>query len=159
MLILKSQGKSQLFFIKKLAPIITKWSHYYKFENLSFCEAETYKLGRAKFKSEDMINLRGMKTTLKNLNFLLVKRLWKWSFKRHNKMSNIWIKNKYFISINNQKGLFSTKVSFPITKINRKTLISKLPEAKFRYYKNKENKDSIHFSKIKLVFIVLPKYY
>lgn len=139
-LIFKSQGKSQLFFIKKLAPIITKWSHYYKFEN----------------QSEAMIHFQGMKKTLKNLNFLLVKRLWKWSFKRHNKMSNIWIKSKYFVSINNQKALFSTKMSFAINKIDRKPFISKLPEPKFR---SNKNKNSIHFSKIKLVFIVLPKYY
>ncbi len=138
-LILKSQGKSQLSFIKNLSPLITKWSHYYSFEN----------------KNQAILNLEGTKKNLKTLNFLLVKRLWKWSLKRHNKMSNIWIKNKYFFSINNQKALFSTKVSFPI---NGMALISKLDESKFRSSKNKKTKDSIYFSKIKLVFIILPKY-
>ncbi len=141
-LILKSQGKSQVSLIKKLAPIITKWSCYYQFES----------------ESQFICNLEAMKITLKNLNFLLIKRLWKWSFKRHNKMSTLWIRNKYFFSMNNQKGLFSTKVVCPINKMYKKPLISKLGESKFRPYKNKKNQNSINFSKIKLVFIVLPNY-
>lgn len=109
---LKSQGKAQEFFIKELSPIINKWSDYYQFNS----------------------------TSLKDLDFLLLKRLWSWSLKRHSKMTNSWIKEKYFFSLNNNKSLFSRKIH----------LQNSLEKSRINVMK---------FSKIKLVFIVLPKYY
>jgi len=74
----KVQGESQESLIKKISPIIYKWSDYYKI----------------------------IAKSPNKFQFLLIKILWKWCSKRHNHVSNFWIKEKYFFSLNNKKYLF-----------------------------------------------------
>jgi hypothetical protein len=81
----KVQGESQESLIKKTSSIIHKWSDYYKI----------------------------IPRNSNKLQFLLVKILWKWCSKRHNHVSNFWIKEKYFFSLNNKKYLFCFLLSVP----------------------------------------------
>lgn len=82
-IIYKSQGQTQENLIHKISPIINKWSNYYQ--------------------------LVAIRAILNNCDYLLMKMLWKWCLKRHNDKNNLWIKEKYFSSLNHQKTLFTTE--------------------------------------------------
>lgn len=79
----KNQGKDQEELIIKLSPKIHKWSNYYK-----------------------IVSKRSM---FNKLNFLFMQLIWKWCLKRHPNKNAVWIKEKYFYSLNTFKYIFATQ--------------------------------------------------
>lgn len=79
----KNQGKDQEELIIKLSPKIHKWSNYYK-----------------------IVSKRSM---FNKLNFLFMQLTWKWCLKRHPNKNAVWIKEKYFYSLNTFNYVFATQ--------------------------------------------------
>lgn len=82
-LFFKGQGKDQKELIGKLSPKIHKWLNYYK--------------------------IVSKKQIFNELNFLFIQLTWKWALKRHQNKNILWIKDKYFYSLNKVKHVFSIK--------------------------------------------------
>nr|YP_009632259.1 hypothetical protein [Parallela transversalis]AYQ22848.1 hypothetical protein [Parallela transversalis] len=81
-LIKMSKGKTQEELIYKLAPKINEWSQ--KYRNIS------------------------IKRILNHCDYLTSKMIWKWACRKHPKKTKVWIKEKYFISLNKKTWIFAS---------------------------------------------------
>jgi hypothetical protein len=137
-LFFKVQGESQETLIKKISPIINKWSDYYKI----------------------------IPKNSNKLQFLLIKILWKWCSKRHNHVSNSWIKEKYFFSLNNKKYLFcfplqnKASAKLPTFKNNLTFFLKdyKSTKARFRSSIQTQNKGFVLDSIREKILLLKPKF-
>jgi hypothetical protein len=105
----KNKGRSQVFLIKKLAPIIKGWSDafYYRsrlgLKHFLLTEGGLTKpfldysyLQKKLFIRRNVINTPAWLKYAYYCDFLTFKMLWRWACRRHQKKSKIWIKEKYF---------------------------------------------------------------
>ena len=114
-------------------------------------------------------------------DFLLMKILWKWCYKRHYSANNFWIKEKYFHSLNNEELLFTEKkkIKFSLKKkikiftflkhsfskkglvqtmFEQDKLILKLNFIESNLKKNKVNNFQKKNLSVKSIFLILPSY-
>ena len=77
------KGKSQNLLINKLNPIIRGWCNYF-----------------ATAVSQDVFN---------KMDSLMFWKLYKWGLKRHPIKGRKWVKNRYFLTIGDQKWVFATR--------------------------------------------------